>query len=255
MPIPVADIITFLKSSLDSEGSQRYLFEQDYRPAINSAIDLVVALFNVAFADKKLSPEQLRELTKVGVWQANEYSRIAYKESEVGYPFWTLVAIYPKPVTNVSPSSVAITDKSISKFQKGISYIKANYVAKRLTLEEWNDNKDNAFMPGNDLLQGSTLSEYAYLDFANYSSDSYTGNGGEPEIQVRPDVPNELVAIAFLKVPKKIVLESDSVEFPVSLTQMISDLALNFISVKQADQTTLWGVSTQNIQRLISAMK
>lgn len=255
MPIPVANIIVYLKSELDSNGSDRYLFEQDFKPAINASIDLVVAMFNVAFADKKLAPEQLRELTKVGVWQANEYSRIAYKESEIGYPFWTIVAIYPKPVTNVSAGSAQLTDKSTSEFKKDVSYIKANFVAKRLTLEEWNDNKDNAFMPGNDLLQGSTLSEYAYLDFANYSSDSYTGNGGEPEIQVRPDVPNELVAIAFLKVPKKIELESDSVEFPVSLTQMISDLALNFISVKQSDQTTLYGVTTQNIQRLISAMK
>lgn len=255
MPIPVANIVSFMQADLDSEGSDRYLFDQDFKPAINGAIDIVVALFNQAFADKKLSPEQLRELVKVGIWQSNNYSRIAYKESEVGFPFWTIVAVYPKPITNNLASATVITDKSVSVFKKDISYIKSDYVAKRLTLEEWNDNKDNAFMPGNTLIQESTLSEFAYCDFADYGSASYTGNGDQPEITIRPDVSNELIAISFLKTPTKISLITDSLEFPTSLTQIITDIALNQISIKQGDQTTLFGITTQNVQRLIGLMK
>lgn len=255
MPIPVANILSFMKADLDSNGSDRYLFEQDFKPAINGAIDIVVALFNQAFADKKLAPEQMRELTKVGVFQANQYSRIAYKESEVGYPFWTIVAVYPKAITNVQAGSPQITDKSESSFKKDVSYIRSTKSAKRLTLEEWNDNQDNAFMPGNDLLKDSTLSEYAYLDFADYSSTSYIGNSGQAEIEIRPSIPGELVALAYLKTPTKITTEEDMVEFPVSLTQFIVDVALNQISVKQNDATNLYSVSAVNVQKLISVMK
>ena len=254
MPIPVVNIISYMQADLDSEGSDRYLFDQDFKPAINGAIDIVVALFNQAFADKKLAPEELRELTKVGIWQANQYSRIAYKESEVGFPFWTFIAIYPRPITNRAVTSTGVTDKSVSSFQKDISLIKSQFSAKRLTLEEWNDNVQNAFMPGNTLLDDS-LTEYAYLDFANYGSTSYTGNGGLPEIEIRPEIPGELVAISFLKTPDKITAQTDSIEFPSSMTQMITDIALNQISIKQNDGTNLWQTSSQNIQKLISVMK
>ena len=51
--IAVQTVVDRMKSVLDAEGSDRYLFDQDFKPAINSAIDWLVAVFNAAFSDKK----------------------------------------------------------------------------------------------------------------------------------------------------------------------------------------------------------
>ncbi len=255
MPISVQTIHNKILADLDAEGSDRYTFDQDTKFAINSAMEILITWFNSAFGDKKLAPEVLRELVKVKVWQASQYSRISFNSSDVGHDFWTIFGVYPKMESNKGNSGTSTTNKSQSKFRKDLSFLRSKKSAKRLSFEEWNQNSQNAFMPGNNILIGS-LVEYAYLDFADYSSTTYDAGGNDKvEIQIRPDIPGELVALAYLKYPNQATLLSDSIEFPKSLTELISEIALNKISFKQGDQTTLYGVTTQNINRLISLIK
>lgn len=253
MSILVQTIVERMASKLDAEGNDRYTFDQDYKPAINGAIENLVSIMNAAFAQKKLSPENLRELTKVKVWQANSYSRISIKKSDIGHAVWSVVGVYPKPKVNKRPTKLQSSDESESFFRPDISFIDSDYSADRLTLEEWNQNKSNAFLSGNILLSGG-LSEYAYLDMADYSSSSYTGLPDKIEITIRPYVPNELVAIAYIKTPDSITQQSGSVEFPESMTEMIVDLSLSHIAYKQGDGTSLFQVTDRNIQRLVALM-
>jgi len=244
-----------MAAKLDAEGSQRYLFDQDYKPAINESMESLITMLNSAFAENKLTPESLRELVKVKVWQANKFSRFSYSESDTGHPLWSVLAVYPKPVVNKGVSGGAPTgDDSKSVFRADLSYISSEKSAKRLTLEEWNENNKNVFMPGNIILKGD-LQDYAYLDFADYSSSSYTGNNGVFELQVRPEIPNELVAMAYLKYPKQVTLVTDSIEFPESLTDLITDLALQFIAYKQGDNTSLAIMTDRNISKLVNLIR
>lgn len=254
MPILVQEINNRCLSKLDAEGSDRYLFNQDIKPAINAAIEEVVTWFNAAFAAKKLTPESLRELTKVRVWQTNSFSRVSFDAHVVGDTLWTIVAVYPEIKTNrPSMSASAPSSSAESKFRPDISFVSSKKSAKRLTHEEWNQNSENAFMPGNTILAGA-MSEYGYLDFANYTSTSYVKTD-KAEIQIRPDVSNKLIAIAYLKYPTPVASIGDSIEFPTSLTELITEIALNKISVKQGDQTNLFGITSQNINRLISLIR
>lgn len=256
MPILVTAIEKRMNQALDSENSERYLFEQDFKPAINSAKDIIVTLLNEAFAKNKISPESLRELSKIKIWQASQYSRVSFSAADVGHSLWTILAVYPNPVCNRAPTSTATTDKSKSIFRKDISFVSSTQSAKRLNFEEWNENIQNAFMPGNNVLASAGgLQEYAYLDFADYSSTSYTGNNGLYEITIRPAIPGGLVALAYLKYPSDIANESDSVEFPESLTQLITDIALNQIAIKQGDNTNLYGTAKDWINNLTGLLK
>lgn len=252
MGILVSNIVSAMKARIDAEGSERYLFEQDYKPAINASKDVIVTALNQAFAGNKLSPESLRELVKVKVWQANKYSRISYDAQAVGYSLWTIFGVYPDPVVNKKNMSIGSEDKSTSTYLKDVSYISSNQSAKRLTLEEWNENAKNIFVAGNELMQGE-LAESAYLEFADYSSESYTGNRGA-EIQIRPSIANGLCAIAFLKYPENISLETDTIEFPESLTELFTDTALNLISVKE-NGGSLYQISESFVSRLLSLIK
>lgn len=252
MPILVQTVHDRILSKLDAEGSDRYTFPQDTKFAINSAMEILITWCNSAFGEKKLSPESLRELVKVKVWQASQYSRVAFNSSDVGHDFWTIFGVFPKIEANRNVTGSTLDNKSESKFRPDISFLKSIKSAKRLTFEEWNQNTQNAFMPGNTILTGS-LAEYSYLDFADYTSTSYNAGGKDKvEISVRPDIPGELVALAYLKYPNQVANIGDSIEFPTSLTELIVEIACNQISWKQGDATNLYSVSSQNINRLIS---
>lgn len=252
--ISVQQINDRVLSSLDSEGSDRYLFDQDIKPSLNGAIEILVTWINQAFAENKLSAENLRELLHVGVWQANSYSRVAFNSQEVGKNLWSVLGIYPKPTVNKKSVVIpATTDNSASRYRPDLSFVKSSQSAKRLTFEEWNENEDNAFMSGNTILSGS-LAEYAYLDAANYSSTTYPSSTDKIEWTIRPDIPNQLVAIAYLKYPTPVNLITDTIEFPLSLTDLIVELTLNKIGYKQGTQS-VYVATAQNIAKLVSLIK
>ncbi len=62
--IAVQTVVDRMIFGLDAEGSDRYTFENDFKPAINSSVEWLQAVFNQAFADKKLTEENLRDLVK-----------------------------------------------------------------------------------------------------------------------------------------------------------------------------------------------
>lgn len=241
-------------AKLDAENSDRYTFDQDTKFAISSALEIIISIFNSAFAENKLSPESLKEITFVKIWQLNAYSRFAYNKSDTGHSIWTVIGIYPKPVVNKGVSSVPVLDKSKSKYRGDLSFVSSEKSCKRLNFEEWNTNTKNVFMPGNNILKGE-LADYAYLDAADYTSSSYAGNIDKVEFQIRPDIPNELVALAYLKYPNQVSVLSDFIELPENLTTMIVDVALHNLAYKMGDQTSLYAVTDRSITQLVGLMK
>lgn len=254
MPILVQTIFNRTLAKLDAEGSDRYLFDQDVKPAINEAMEQLITMFNQAFGENKLTPEALRELIKIQIWQTNMFSRVSIDPADTGHPLWSIIAVYPEPILNKNVSSSPESDPSKSKIRKDISFISSIKSAKRLTHEEWNQNADNVFMAGNRILKGALL-EYGYLDFGDYTSSSYTGAPNKFEITIRPDLPQKLVAIAYLKYPKQVTLVSDSIELPESLTNLVVDMTLNNIAYKQGDNTSLFQITSQNIATLVNLIK
>lgn len=252
--IAVQSIVDKIKSALDAENSDRYLFDQDFKPAINHGIDFIVTVFDSAFAAKKFSEENLRDLTFIKVWQANMLSRIAFDESAVGHKLWTIFAVFPKPECFPSNSINPLVNQYQSRYIIDKTFRSSDFDAKRLTLEEWNESARNPFMEGNKVITHPSIVEYAYLNFSNYNSTTYTPTDGK-EIEVRPSVAGEYVAMAYLKYPTPVALITDNVEFPNLLTDMITAAALNWISWKQGDGTTLNLVSEKDVQQLASMMR
>ena len=107
------------------------------------------------------------------------------------------------------------------------------------------------FSAGNETVLNE-LKSYAYLGHGNYGSSSYDA-GGE-EIQIRPDVSAQFVAVTLLKTPDKINIIGDSIEFPETLINLVFQKALNFIAYKQGDQTNLYAVTAQDVSTLVKLM-
>lgn len=255
MPILVQKIVDRLRADLDAEGSDRYLFDQDFKPAINKAQEWLVSAFNIIFGDKKMSEENLRELTFVRIWVASTFSRIGFNPDDVGHDLWTIFAVYPKPIVYPSGNPPIQPGPAISSFIPSVAFIESERSAKRLTLEQWNENKTNPFMAGNTTVSES-LKEYAYLGQVDYSggnNPNYTPNDPK-EIQIRPSVAGEFVAIAYLKRPTEVIAITDSLEFPESLMLLIGEKALNFMAYKQGDNTSAYLVTERDISRILNMM-
>lgn len=247
--ISVQSVVDKMKSALDAEGSDRYLFDQDFKPAINHSKDWLIAVFNKAFADRKLSEEVLRELIISRIYQTNSFSRVSINLS--GDSVWSILRVNPEPVV-YPESSITQTTNSYESFHRSdLSYIKSNYSAKRLTLEQWEENRNNVFEAGNESLLNSFKS-YAYLNASNYNSDSY--NASSHEIEVRPEVPNELIGVSYLRYPTDVSVITEDLPFPKNLTELIVQKALNFISFKQGDATNLNSVTSKDISILTQLM-
>jgi len=249
--IAVQSVIDRIASALDAEGSDRYTFIRDYKPAINSAVEWMQAVFNQAFGEKKLSEENLRDLVKVAVFQASEYSRV--NTDLLTDSIWTILRVNAEPVLNIdNPTLIPTTSPEQSFYRDDLSYISSDKKKKKkLTLEQWENNVKNIFEAGNTTLLND-FKQYAYLNFADYQSNSY--NAGGPELEIRPSIAKSFVGITYLKYPTPIQASTDDIEFPKVLINLVVQKALNFISIKQGDQTNLYGVTQQDVATLVQLM-
>lgn len=252
--IVASELIEKIVAALDAEGSQRYSFDRDYKPAINYAIDYYVSVFNYAFGEKKLSEENLRELTRTRVWQTSKYSRIQLNPADIGDEVWSVLVVAPEPVldpqidplTNPNPQdSIFIpTDTTI--------FVRSPYAAARQTFEEWNESSDNIFMPGNEALQNK-FKTYAYKNFT-HTKEGELANEIVAEIEIRPYLDNQLVGVTYLVYPAQIAADDDDIMYPKSMKNLLTVKALQFISWKQGDGTNLFQVSQKDVQDLVNLM-
>jgi hypothetical protein len=242
-----------LRFALDAEDSDHYRDDLDIIPAINASIKWLTSVVNSAYGQDKIGEEFFRELSTSGVFRTSNTSRVslAIFPSEV----WSILAIYPKPTTRkiLGVPAPATPDNNRSYFLDDKLHVTAEISCKRLNLEEWATNYGNPFEAG---YQGDQLCDdlklYAYLTPINYqqSSTSYKTQ----ELEIRPSVSNQEVTIFWAKKPPQIVTLADEISFPHSVFQLLFDKALNYIAYKQGDQTTLYSVTSQDINQLLNVL-
>ncbi len=242
-----------IRFALDAENSDHYRDDLDIIPAINASIKWLTSVVNTAYGQDKIGEEFFRELSSSGVFRTSDTSRVslAVFPSEA----WSILAVYPKPTTkSITGVPVPITpDNGRSYYLPNKLHVSSQLSCKRLNLEQWSVNYDNPFEAG---YQGDqicdTLKLYAYLTPINYQG--YSTSYLTQELEIRPSSPNEEVTIFWAKKPTQIVALTDEINFPHSVFQLLFDKALNYIAYKQGDQTNIYGVTSQDIQQLLTVL-
>lgn len=242
-----------LRFALDAEDSDHYRDDLDIIPAINASIKWLTSVVNSAYGQDKIGEEFFRELSTSGVFRTSNTSRVslAIFPSEV----WSILAIYPNPVTTAISGvpAPATPDTTRSYLLNNKLHITAETSCKRLNLEEWATNYGNPFEAG---YQGDQICDdlklYAYLTPINYQQTSSSFR--TQELEIRPSLSNKEVTIFWAKKPPQIVTLNDEISFPHSVFQLLFDKALNYIAYKQGDQTTLYGVTSQDINQLLNVL-
>lgn len=244
--ILVSDVTAKAASALDANtltagSGDRYRFDTDYMFGINYAIDRLVEFIDRKLGSNKFSEEALSELRKAYVFQTNNYSKINIPEW-----VWSLSDIMPK-CTIIQPSfTLSPGPAHMSFYRNDLTYLNSIYSCDRLTDDEWNLAQEDPFSPGYTKEPQRKIISYAYHEMEDINNGDYQVIRPK-EIEVRPGVPNELVGIRLIKVPKQTKLITDQLEFPVSMTNLIVELCLLWIAFKQGDKTNIYGSSLQDI--------
>lgn len=247
--ITVEEILIDLKADLDAEGSDRYTFEQDYKPAINRSIIWCCNVLEAIFNSNKHVAEQLIDLKYTRVFKTSYFSRIGFSVDDLGHEVWSIISVMPDPVTFPVISAVVATNEVNSQYINTASFISSTKTAQRSTEEEYEGNESNEFFDGNNA-SSDDLKTYCWLEPSNYESEGYAPTI-KKQIEIRPVI-RGLVAVRYIAKPEEIEAEDDSIDFPASMRNIISDKCLNFIARKQGDGTTEYAVSTTDIQNMLS---
>lgn len=252
MSIQVQDVVDRLRFALDAEGADHYDDTRDLIPAIQSSVNWLISVINATLGHKKLGEEIFRELKVGEVHYSSRDSRVSFNKFE--FEPWTLLAVYPKAVTGTTDATgqTPAINQIESERRDDLYHISSEKSAKRLTIEEWATNKGNPFEAGFDgAVLCDDLIQYAYLDPFKYGQ---TVSGTNSEIEIRPSVANENVTIFYAKKPTEISVVGDVIEFPDSVFMLIFNKALQYVSYKQGDGTTAFGVTSRDISLLIGSV-
>lgn len=246
---------------LDAEDSDRYLFDEHFKPAINMAQKWLVKLYNRLFGMKKVSEESLYELHYMRVFQASKYSRVSFPSTSDAGRVWTLTGVYPKITTiPASPTLAAPGNKSVYLETTSVDSVVKS--ATRITIEEVASIKRNPLLPGSDLITNQELIDYAYtnpVDYTGgYDAGEIIGDDDDPnlrkEITIYPSVAGLVVALSYLVLPEDIDSVDDAIPFPEALTELVVDKVLQLLSIKDDDGDSLYNITSSEIQKAIQLL-
>lgn len=281
--ITLAEIESRMRQiGLDAEGSERYLREIDIVPSVNAAVEWLVGVLTPMMGKDKFVEERLSDLHMTRVWQTNNLSRFNI-EDEVGFAVWSITRVAVNPwvymppfVKTALPASYQMqitpyfgqslqnrplvrnhyrTGNQLkpydSTFRPELDFVRSEHFAARIPTEQ--ETGKNPFEPGYKHVSDFTTYGYRPLmDNTTYNPDGVSGGyviSVPQEIEVVP-YGRGLIGMSFVRVPDTIPStagDSYEIAFPRSMMEVLSMKALNYISVKQGDATTIFNVSLQDV--------
>jgi len=238
--------------AIDADGTDYYDDNKDFIPAINYAIDYTLSVMDYAYGQNKISEEVYRELTKVIVYQLNEFSRFT-PSSEVR----TIIAVAPEPEVFPTTWQLNATSNSFESFERtDIYYVKESSkgMANRMSVEAINKSAQNPFSKGSPLAK--CLVEYSYINPINYNKVSPVTK--DFEIEIRPAIPKRLVGVFYCK-QHPILTATTGVNGTILLNEklriFLCEKALSYVTRKQADGITINQVTEKELGTLLQLLR
>ena len=247
--IQVLTVIDRLKADLDSEGTDYWTFDRDFKPAINDGVAYLVSLINSIEGSNKFANEFFRDLTYTKVVIPTVLNRFFFDYASIGnFDVWSILSIMPR--ATVTPSGTPVST-DLPQYPSQTRFVTSDYSCKRLTTEEWYNNKNNPFMAGNTVqnMNAPELVEYAYLGFSDYFVNA------KKEIEIRPSVVNTYVGVTYVVTPNPIAFDYEAIPFPTAATDLVVRATLRSLSIKMGGQKNdLYEISSTDLKTLFQSI-
>ncbi len=258
--ITYQDLVTAMQANLDAEFSERYMPEQDYIPAINSAVSRAMTAIGWAMANRDGSEEALRENTYVRIFQTNSQGGVALSDpalvSALGHGVWNVLAVYAEPeLVDPSGAPQSLNDNQ-SKYRDDQAFSGTGQRVERVTLEQVPMIRNNSFMTGNEVLAANPKRRsYSYYIIGNAGATGFNTGTGELRVLPKSITGAKLIAIAYMAEPVTLTAanyQTAQIPLPQSFLRTLADWGLSYISIKQGDGTNLKQTAEQDGMQLFA---
>jgi hypothetical protein len=261
--INVSDLWKAIQAQLASAGTTRYNPRRDGIYAINGAMRGFEAMATPLLAERKGSEESLSELQETRAFQTNAFGGLSLDAIQPTQPYsiWTVIAVYAEVTTqNPTPTIIGTANNTYLRTDL-VMNMRGSKRVKRATMEQVAANTDNKFAAGNEVT-AATRPDYCYYMVGNRSDSAGVINGNR-ELVIAPTsrTIRAIVGMSYLRsAPALTLADLDSngnfpstlnIPYPQSLFNVIRDMALNDLSVKQGDGTNLYSITEKDIARLL----
>lgn len=262
--ITVAELDSYVDANLDAEGSQRFLFAQDKIPNYNAAISRAITACNWALANKKGSEEALSELQETRICQTNIYGGLTLDSLWTNnntlspYKVWSVLAFYAEPSMSPAQPLVPFSPPSRSFILSDRIYTPGGAnerPVQRMTVEQIAVARDNQYMSGNEVLAAGPLRTYAYYVVGNRTQSDFLISGDREVIftpRSRFTGGPKYIAMSFLREPNLLTTDTDTIPFPQSMARTLASWALEYMSIKLGDGTTLNSTAEKDAAQLFT---
>lgn len=252
--ITIPELDQFVDTQLDSVGSQRYLFEQNKVPCYNAALSRAITACSWALANRKGSEEALWELKEDRVFQSNIQGGLAINDAvpSLGHTLWTVLAIYAEPET--SPPVTVVSGQPQQTVLLNVVPKGSAFPVQRMTAEQVAVARTNSFMSGNEVLAGGPMRTYGYYYMGSRTNSQLVIQATQGELFITPvSLANRKPFwVSYLRTPDQIVTVDDTIDLPKSMTITLANWALQYLSTKQGDGTTLHSTSEKDAAELFN---
>lgn len=231
--ILASDLVTDLQFLIDDENSDRYDFDNDYKPAINLAVRYIMSAFDQAFERGSLSPTVFGELLFGEKITPTAITGLeACKLVVTVTTMWRVVGVDPAPIFETA------------------DYIgPAKSIATYLPFNMAGNVEEDPFEAG--AIQSTDLTRYSF------TSMNIIDPTGTPirHLILRPGVTTDC-AVVYLKTPTKVIATGTSFEFPYVLYQPVLMKAYQYM-LFQAGKQPLQNmqVSDKEVQELVALFR
>ena len=242
-----------IAAELDAEGSEHYTDAQDYIPAINKAMEWICAAIGARYGEARFSEKALVYLLRNGIWQTNKYGRFKLDDStnpnyRTPNPVWDIFSIICEPrIVPAGAGPIVLPDYE-SRYRFNLSYAGGGKPCKRLSGEQVTEGEFNTFAAGSKTLQNTAFRSYSYsvvgtIDGRQPPQGAY--DAAHWEVQLGPEAltANALVAVTYCLAPEHVDNTSVTLPFPEAVADLLIAKAGSYISIKQGDGTSQFGVS------------
>jgi hypothetical protein len=250
---------------LDAEGTDHFELSLDRIPAYRGAQERISSILSAGLEAKKFSGEALRDLNYTTVFQTSERGQIDV-DSLIALPplehkAWTIVAVHPEFESYQEQVLVGDNIPTNSLLRNDIRFVRPLKSAKHYTQAQESAVQKNVFLPGNEVITGEAK-EWGFV-FGTKAEATGQQVGRTLRIMDHPAGTRRLVAVSYIKAPARIpdiLSENDplydtyELEWPESMSELIIAVSLRILAMKQGDQTTLYGLNTQEMGLLLGAI-
>ena len=206
MPIPAQQVIDRARQvGLDAEGADYYDDVIDIIPAINASLEWLTAIISSAFGQKKMGEEVFQDLVQARVFQASDYSRIFFNNTDLGHEVWTILGVYTNPT---------VREGGLLRGTLQFSNV-SNTVP--LAIIKYPSTTDLSIITAGDIIEftytdkvtgNEVTNSFTVLSFSNVSKELLVNTLPITDLGAQLDIGDELVA-------KKVFLNQATTTIPI----------------------------------------